>query len=178
MRNYGIAILIGGLLMAGVAIESFHSVDRLLAAPGPAVALQIKTLGPAGARALLRSQAADQNRWYFETWELLQLLLGLGFFSFLLFGSSEGKFSLLLLLLMLVIVAVQRFLLTPELSALHRTFELMPAGIASPEGNRFWMLHSTYIGSELLKWGLGLVLGTSLVFRRPGPYTTPGMSSM
>jgi hypothetical protein len=156
----------GGLLMAWMAVESFRSVDQLLAAPSPVIAIQIKALGPGGARALLRHQAAEQNRWYFETWEFLQLILGAGFFSFLLFGTNEGKYSLLLLLLMFLITAAQRFLMTPELSALGRTFEFIPAELPSVERNRFWMLHSVYAGSEFLKWGLGLVLGMLLVFHR------------
>jgi hypothetical protein len=157
----------GGFLMAWIAIDSFRSVDRLLAMPGPVAAVQIRDLTPGGARALLRSQAVEQNSWYFETWELMQLVLGAGFFSFLLFGSSEGKFSLLLLLIMLLIVAAQRFLMTPELSALDRTFAFIPAGAPSVDRNKFWMLHSLYIGSETLKWLLGLALGASLVFHRP-----------
>jgi hypothetical protein len=131
-------------------------------------AIQINALGPGGARALLRYQAAEQNRRYFETWESVQLILGAGFLSFLLFGSDEGKFSLLLLLLMFLITVAQRFLITPELSALGRTFDFIPAGLPSVERNRFRMLHWVYTGSELLKWGLGLVLGVLLVFHRPG----------
>ena len=157
----------GGLLMAWMAIESFRSVDQLLAAHSPVVAIQIRALGPGGARALLRYQAAEQNRWYFETWEFVQLILGAGFFFFLLFGSEEGKFSLLLLLLMFLLTAAQRFLMTPELSALGRTLDFIPVGLPSVERNRFWMLHSVYTGSEILKWGLGLVLGALLVFHRP-----------
>ena len=156
----------GGLLMAWFAIESFRSVDRLLLAPGPVVEIQVKALGPGGARALLRYQAAEQNRSFFEAWEYLQLILGLGFFSFLLFGSNETKFSLLLLLMMLLITAAQRLLMTPELSSLGRTFDFIPADVPSVERNRFWMLHSIYTGSEILKWGLGLVLGARLIFHR------------
>jgi hypothetical protein len=152
--------------MAWIAIESFWSVDRLLTAPGPVAAIQIKALGPGGARALLRYQAAEQNRSFFETWELLQLVLGVGFFSFLLFGSNEGKASLLLLLIMVLIVAAQRVFMTPELSALGRTFDFIPADVPSVERNRFWMLHSIYTGSEILKWGLGLVLGARLIFHQ------------
>ena len=152
--------------MAWIGIETFRSVDRLLAAPGPVVAIQIKALGPGGARALLRYQAAEQNRSFFETWEFLELILGIGFFSFLLFGSNEGKFSLLLLLIMFLIVAVQRFFMTPELSSLGRTFDFIPADVPSVERNRFWMLLSMYTGSEVLKFGLGLVLGARLIFHR------------
>ena len=152
--------------MAWIGVETFRSVDRLLTAPVPVVDIQIKALGPGGARALLRYQAAEQNRSFFETWEFLQVILGAGFFFFLLFGSTEGKFSLLLVLLMLLIVVAQRFFMTPELSWLGRNFDFIPAGTPSIGRNRFWMLHSIYIGSEILKWGLGLVLGARLIFHQ------------
>jgi hypothetical protein len=154
-----------GVLMAWVAIESFRSVDRLLSAPSPVAAIQIKSLGPDGARALFRYEAAEQNRALFQTWGSFQLILAVGFFSFLLFGSSEGKFSLLLALLMLLIVAVQRLAMTPELASLGRGLDFIPSEVPSLERNRFWMLHSLYTGSEIVKWGLGLVLGARLVFR-------------
>jgi len=160
--------------MAWIAIESFRSVDRLLVNPNRVVEAQVKALGPGGARALLRYQAAEQNRSYFETWEHLQLILGIGFFSFLLFGSSESKFSLLLLLIMILIVTAQRFLMTPELSSLGRTFDFIPADVPSVERNRFWMLHSIYTGSEILKWGLGLVLAARLMFHRERRSLNPG----
>jgi hypothetical protein len=161
----------GGLLMAWIAIDSFRSVDRMLTASGPVAAIQITALGPGVARSLLRYQAAEQNRSLFETWEFLQIILGVGFFFFMLLGSNEGKVSLLLLLLMLLIVVAQRLLMTPELSSLSRNFDfvpfdLTPAGVPSVGRNRFWMLHSIYTGSEILKWGLGLVLGARLIFHR------------
>jgi hypothetical protein len=158
----------GGLFMAWVATENFHSVDRLLAQPSPLVSTQIKALGTGGARLLLRYQAAEQNRWYFESWEAVQIVLGTGFFFFLLFGSSEGKFSLLLALLMLLIVLVQRFLLTPELVGLGRTIDFIPADVPSTERNKFWMVHGAYSGIEILKWGLGLVLGARIIWLRAG----------
>ena len=61
--------------MIMVATQNFRSVDRLLAAPGRAGA-QVETMGHDAARAFLRYQVSEQNRWYFETWEKIQLALG------------------------------------------------------------------------------------------------------
>src|ERR1700704_4722035 len=65
----------GSLFMIMVATQNFRSVDRLLAAPGGAGA-QIEKMGRDEARAFLRFQVSEQNRWYFETWEKIQLALG------------------------------------------------------------------------------------------------------
>src|SRR5947208_11673763 len=66
----------GSLFMILVATQNFRSVDRLLAAPGSAAA-QIGKIGRDEARTFLRFQVSEQNRWYFETWEKIQLALGL-----------------------------------------------------------------------------------------------------
>src|SRR5579862_1898128 len=64
----------GSLFMIMVATENFRSVDRLLGAPAGASA-QTAKLGHDETRALLRYQVSEQNRWYFEHWEWVQIFL-------------------------------------------------------------------------------------------------------
>jgi hypothetical protein len=148
-----------------VATQNFRSVDRLLARPSPAAAQQLNKLGPDAARVLLRHQVSEQNRWYFETWGLVETGMGAAILLVLLFGSTEKNFSLLLSLLMLLIVIVQRFVLTPQMVFLGRMIDWIPVDRPSPERSRFWLLHSAFAGLELLNWGLGFVLMGKLVFR-------------
>src|SRR5450755_3153501 len=112
--------LAGGAFLQWISTENYRGVDRLLDAPNPVASLQFHTLGLVASRLLLRYQVAEQTRFYFESWETLQLMLGTFFFFFLLFGTREDKFSLLMALLMLLAVAVQRFYLTPEIHAFGR----------------------------------------------------------
>ena len=154
-----------GLFMAMVATQNFRSVDRLLAKPSAPAAGQLHKLGPA-ARSLLRYQVSEQNRWYFETWEMVQVGVGIVLLLVLLFGSNETNFTLLLAALMLLIVLAQRFALTPHIVALGRVIDFVPADQPSPERSRFWLLHSTYSSLELVKWALGLLLTSRLLFRR------------
>src|SRR5947208_14361422 len=70
------AWMAGSLFMILVATQNFRSVDRLLAAPGRA-GEQVEKMGRDEARAFLRYQVSEQNRWYFETWEMAQLALGI-----------------------------------------------------------------------------------------------------
>jgi hypothetical protein len=158
-----------GLLMAWFGAASFRTVDQMLRRPNPVLAVQMKALGPGGARLLLRYQVAEQNRRLFQAWETAQIMLGILFFLFLLFGSEEGKFSLLLLLLMLLATVIQRLAITPELTALGRILDFAPAEMSSVERNKFWMLHSAYGGVEILKLGMGLMLvGLVLLRHRSG----------
>src|SRR5690348_7945786 len=82
-----------GVFMEWVSRENLAAVDRLLAQPDPAAAVRIamldKTLGKNETRLLLRHQASEQNRYYYELWEIVQLVVAAGFFFFLLFGTTE-----------------------------------------------------------------------------------------
>jgi hypothetical protein len=155
----------GGLFMDMVVTQNFRSVDRLLAKPAPAAAQQLEKLGPAAARVLLRHQVSEQNRWYFETWGVIETALGAALLLILLFGSTEKNFSLLLALLMLLTAIVQRFALTPWMVFLGRIIDWIPIDQPSAERSRFWMLHNAYVGLELLNWTLGFILTGKLIFR-------------
>jgi len=158
--------LAGGFFMATVATQNFRSVDRLLAKPSAAARQQVDRLGRESARALLRYQVSEQNRLYFETWGMVETVIGFVLLLTLLFGSTETNFTLLLALLMLLIAVLQRFVLTPEIVILGRVIDFVPATQPSPERSRFWIMHATYSSIEVLKWGLGVVLTAKLLFRR------------
>lgn len=155
----------GGLFMDMVVTQNFRSVDRLLAKPAPGAAQQLDKLGPAAARVLLRHQVSEQNRWYFETWGLMETAIGAALLLVLLFGSTEKNFALLLALLMLLIAILQRFALTPWMVVLGRIIDWIPIDQPSAERSRFWMLHNAFVGLELLNWALGFVLTAKLLFR-------------
>lgn len=148
----------GDILMAWFGARSFQSVNRVMNASNPVFAVQTRPLGPANTRMVLRFQVAELNRDLFQSWEYLQLALGVGFFSYLLFGTLEGKFSLALALAMLLLTAIQRFGLSSELGSIGKTLDYLPADIAVAERAKFWLLHSAYVGCEALKCGVGLIL--------------------
>jgi hypothetical protein len=156
----------GGLLLLWVAAGDSGSVDRLMARPHPVATAQFNALGRSDARLLLRYQVAEQNRWYLQTWEEVQIVIGAVFFFFLLFATRENQFALLLVLLMIVGVLVQRLLLTPATISLGRMIDFAAANALPGERARFWVLNSWYWGVELVKWALGLVLAVRLIAHR------------
>lgn len=156
----------GGLLMVWLADSGFRGVDHLMAAPDPAAAAQIRTLGYSQARELLRYQVAEQNRDDFETWETTQLVGGALLFFYVLFGTTERKFGLIILLAMILVVAAQRFLLTPELVSIGRTLDFLAPDSAGRHREAFRILHSAYFGLEALKWGLALALAGKMIAGR------------
>src|SRR5581483_609518 len=122
--------LVGGLFMAWVATENFREVDRLLSKADPVATLKFKELGPQ-ARYIMRYQASEMNRWLFHAWENAQVFLGVAFFLMMLFGSKENTIVLLGVLLIWLLALAQRFLLTPELTALGRMIDFVPTDAAS-----------------------------------------------
>ena len=144
--------------MAWFGARSFQTVDRIMNASNPVFAVQTRPLGQANTRLVLRHAIAEENRYLFQTWEYMQLILGIAFFSYLLFGTLEGKFSLALALALLLITAIQRFGLSTELGNIGKTLDYLPRDIAVAERAKFWLLHSAYLGAEALKFAVALVL--------------------
>src|ERR1700682_312231 len=152
------AWIAGSLFMILVAPQNFRSVDRLLASPAGAAA-QIDRMGHGEARTFLRYQVSEQNRWYFETWEKIQLALGL---ALLALTSRQGRLSVAVAAAMFVLLLAQRFWITPEIVRIGRLIDFAPQ---APERQTFWMFHGAYSAVELAKLGLGIILSGRLVLR-------------
>src|SRR5688500_6870903 len=88
------AWLAGSLWMFVTATQNFRTVDRLMHDPPPAATSMISRIGIANARTLLRFEASEMNRFYFDVWEWAQLALGIAAFLLLLFTTSVGRFPL------------------------------------------------------------------------------------
>jgi len=155
--------LAGGLFMAWVATEGFHDVDRLLSHTNPTATLHYQPLGE-DARPLMRFQASELNRYLFHNWENVQLAIGLAFFVLMLFWSHENKLVLLGILVLLLLTAAQRFLLSPEITALGRIIDFAAATENLQERNQFWIAHTAYAAVEVTKWVIALALTTRMVF--------------
>jgi hypothetical protein len=156
----------GGILMAWYGARSFGTVESIMQQSNPGFVVQTKPLGPAMTRTVLRYIVAEQNRWLFRNWEYMQIVLACLFFCYLLFGTTEGKFSLGVMLAMLALTVMQRFLISPDLGITGRTLDFAPTDLAAQEHARFWLVHNAYLAVEALKFGLGLILGIIVMSSR------------
>jgi hypothetical protein len=156
------AWIAGSLFMIMVATQNFRSVDRLLATPGSA-ASQVGKMGHAEARTFLRYQVSEQNRWYFETWEKIQLALGV---AALAATFRQGKLMVSLTASMCALLLLERFYLTPEIIRLGRLIDFVPQAASSVERDVFWRFHGAYSGVELLKLALGFFLSGRFILGR------------
>ncbi len=160
------AWLAGSVFMDLLAVQNFRSVERFLSNTGVAAAQDIHTLGHDETRVLLRKLVAEQNRFYFEHWEWIQLGIGMCFLLLLVFGDRPPKVAILLTLAMLAVVLGQRAGLTPQISKIGRALDALPASGDSPDRTLFWTLHGIYSGLELLKIALGVTIAGLMVIRR------------
>jgi hypothetical protein len=180
-----LGIWFGGTVFIAVNASFAHrAADRILAEPAIGSLQHIHAMGREGAREFLRYAAAEQMRWSREAWDSIQIVLGAAVFLLLLFGSTEGKFGLLLAFGMLALSIFDRTVLTPEISALGRLSDFIPPGSSSGDRARALMLEGGYVGLEGVKWLLGLALVGTLVLRhqrsttrghvpaRPSPFDT------
>ncbi|MGB7760925.1 MAG: hypothetical protein WBL61_13910 [Bryobacteraceae bacterium] len=163
--------ILGMWLAAGIAVawlerEDFQTIQDVLSHPDPAVADRIKVLGAHETYLLMGHVAAEQRQRTIRTWENVQLVFGLGFFFFLLFGTHEGKLPLAMALLLIGIVLMERFLVTPETLSLTRIASFARTRTASGEAIQRLVLSATHEGFEIAKWIVEAALGAVLILRR------------
>jgi len=156
------ALLLGSLFMAYVATENFQTASQILTSPPPAVDKMIKSSGAEDIRALLRYQAGEENRLFFQTWERAELAIGvalavllfLGVKRPLLAGFAAG---------MVILAAFQHFQITPELVWQGRSIDF--AGANSTAREHFMKLHAAYGMIEVVKFLLLVSIAAPLFWR-------------
>jgi hypothetical protein len=151
------SLLLGSLFLAFVATHNFRAVDAVLSAPPPEASKMIQTLGQQNARQLLRYLAGEENRGYFEAWELTQLLLGATLVGFLLFGV-KNRLLAGLAGAMLALTLFQYFKITPDLLWMGRSIDFLPWTAESQVRDQFWKLHGIYGGIEVVKMLLAVTI--------------------
>ena len=156
----------GEILMAWYGARSFSTVETIMAQSNPAFVVQTKPLGPAVTRLILRYAVAEQNRWLFRSWEIMQIGMAVLLFCYLLFGTVEGKYALAVMLVLLAITLFQRLAISPELGIAGRTMGYIPGDLAAQERARFWVLHNAYLAVEAMKLGFGVILAAIVMSRK------------
>jgi hypothetical protein len=155
------ALLLGSLFMAFVATGNFQTVSEILKSPPPQAEKMIKQLGDENARLLLRYQAGEENRLFFESWETAQLVLGL-FLAGLLFLTGKSRLLAGLAGAMVILTIFQHFKITPELVWQGRSIDFVPVTADPTARQQFFRLHAAYGVIELVKLLLMVAIGIGL----------------
>jgi hypothetical protein len=153
------------LFMGAVAILNFRTARNLLAASPPQLQeLSRQIGGDAVMQQVLRYEVAEQNRELFEIWEQFQLAIGVILFTFLLFGTREGKIPLSICLVMLVLVGIMHWAVTPDIIGLGRELDFQDAREGTFLRSQLQSRHVAYSALEFVKLGLGLTLAGFLIW--------------
>jgi hypothetical protein len=159
------ALLLGSLFMAFVATGNFQTVSEILKSPPPQAEKMIKQLGDENARLLLRYQAGEENRLFFESWETAQLVLGLLLAGFL-FLWDKRRLLAGLAGAMVILTIFQHFKITPELVWQGRSIDFVPVTADPTARQQFFRLHAIYGVIEAVKLLLMVAIGIGLFPRR------------
>jgi len=154
-------LLLGSLFMAFVATGNFQTVSAILKAPPPEAEKMIKVLGAENARLLLRYQAGEENRLFFETWETAQIVLGL-FLGALLFLMGNRRLLAGFAGAAVILAMFQHFKITPELIWQGRAIDFVPVAADPTARQQFFRLHAAYGVIEAVKLLLLIVIGIGL----------------
>ena len=159
--------------MIFVATGNFGTVDRVLAAP-PAQATQMfQALGPDHARLLLRYLAGEENRFFFTSWELAQIVLS-ALLTALLLLAVKSRLMAGFTGAMLILVLFQHLRVTPEMVAFGRLIDFgAGAGAGSAAYSQFWRLHGLYGVLEIVKLVLLFAVAGILLFGRRAKAVQP-----
>lgn len=150
--------------MVFVAIQNFQGVERLLEAPPPPAGKLLGGMGHENSRMLMRYQASEMNRYFFDLYGNIQIGLALLLTVALLFATNGNKPTLALCLVTVFVVIFEKYWLTPEITYLGRLIDFVPQTAPSAERARFWSFHSTYSTMEIVKLVLvGIIAGKMLV---------------
>jgi hypothetical protein len=116
------------LLMAWMQVENRRFAARLLTDPTVRTGPSSSENAGDSAGIRLSHRVLEQSGRLYQDWGALQLVLGVAFLFFLVFGTRESTLSIVLALLMLAVVVVQRLVLDAS-GAYVRTSDLLAEGL-------------------------------------------------
>ena len=136
-----------------------------MGAPPEAFSETSSALAADSLRLVMRHQASEVNRLFFDGWGMVQIVLAAAF----LWPAWKlgGRFLPAAAVVLLVACLVLQIFIVPETIRLGRIIDFLPRDPAPPESVAFWRLHHAYTGLDMVK--LLVILGSfGAVLRRKG----------
>jgi len=152
------------LLMNWIGKAGPETVETVVRSQSAKAQKHVKELGAGKTRSLLRFQVAEQNFQYFQRWELMQLPLGMLLIVMLLFETKANRLILGGLLAMLTIVAIEYWLITPQITEIGRAVHFTTQEDMVPEREAMWNYERAYSMMEVVKLGVGGILALRLMY--------------
>jgi hypothetical protein len=165
------AWLTGTVCVAVVATGNFGTVDWLLdQSTHPVFRAVVDDLGRAGSRDFMRYLSSELNRLYFQIWNAAQVVLGV-IVLWLASGLPDARRERWGVILMLAVVGVMVAWLTPQILTVGRALDFVPRDPPPPALGTFGLLHAGYVGLDLVKLFVGVLVTIGIA--RPKMGTVP-----
>ena len=145
-----------------LALQNLRLVSRAINSAGPMAVDIIRKAGQEQIALLLRYFAAEQYRYYFSTWELIQIPGGLLLAAVLYMAAEKRWFPQILCGLMLALVLFQ-LMIHPELMYRGRQADFPPGNQSLGTQARIWVLTEVWIGAETAKLLIGGLLTAFMI---------------
>jgi hypothetical protein len=140
-----------------LALQNFRLVGAAINSASPVVSDIIRKSGPDQTALLLRHFAAEQYRYYFSIWELIQVAGALLLAAVLYLAVGRRWIPQILCGLMLALVLFQ-LAIHPEFTFRGREADFPPGNQSLGTQARVWALTEVWIGAELAKLLIGALL--------------------
>jgi len=140
-----------------LALQNLRLVRPIINSAGPGADEIIRKTSPEQITLLLRHFASEQYRYYFSTWELIQIPVALLLAAVLYFAAEKRWIPQVLCGLMLALVLFQ-LAIHPELAYRGREADFPPGSRTFGTQARAWALSEVWIGAESVKLLIGGLL--------------------
>lgn len=140
-----------------LAFQNLRLVGRAINSAGPLAADIVRKTGQEQIALLLRYFAAEEYRYYFSTWELIQVPGALLVAAVLYLAVGKRWIPQMLCGLMLALVLFQ-LAIQPELTFRGREADFPPGNQTLGTQARVWALTEVWIGAESAKLLIGSLL--------------------
>jgi len=153
-----LGVWIGGtLFMWTVATQNFALVAEILAAPGAGFTQVSDALSSDELRLVMRYQASEANRLFFEAWGMAQLpIAALAMVLAWNVGPNPTALRIATAAMLLITVFLSLWVV-PETVRLGRLIDFIPRDGSSAAEISFWRLHHAYTSLDSVKLLLALV---------------------
>ena len=158
--------LVGMVLVAYISHGNLSTTQGIVESGGEAARRHLEMSGRENSIPLLRHNTAEINRSMVQSWEWMQLGLGLVVLCTLPFAMRLQWSHLIAAALMLLIVIAQRALLTPEMIGVGRLLDFVSPGAQeqlAKQRNTLSTLQMLYSALEIVKGSIGLGLTVVLL---------------
>jgi hypothetical protein len=145
-----------------LALQNLRLVGRVINSASPVGANIIRRTGQEQIALLLRHFAAEQYRYYFSTWGLIQVPAALLLLAVLYLAVEKRRIPQVLCGLMLALVLFQ-LAIQPELTFRGREADFPPGNQSLGIEARVWALTEVWIGAEMVKLLIGGLLTALLI---------------